>query len=545
MVWKTYCLFIGLMLIFAGVFPVTSVLSESYLKSNVDEYPLPPPLSVDMILEETVCRRMSVRYFTGETITDEELSTILWAAYGYTDNENRSIYNPEGTYSTIIYVIRSDATYKYVPENHSLSLFKTGNYLHLGLYTAPIKFGLVWDMNVESDELKAITDIGMIGQNIYFDANALDLGTVTTGMYVDDLYQLGIPSNEKPEIIMPLGHPSSTYDFIYDPLPSSNLPAVVNNTISLEDAIINRQITDRWDDSALSLLEQSQLTWSSYGYSYLYDNVNNKRHRTVPSAIAYYPFKIFAANKTGVYQYTPSTHTLNEILHGDRRQEIKNCVEYNTILLETASYIIIPCLDTNIGGSQYLTYWYYENGAMVHNVILEATALNLSTNVIYGISDESGLRSALGIASQTNLKPLSVVPVGNPQTNPDPNKAPDAPEISGQTNGKTGSSYLYMFSAIDTDDDMIYFYIDWGDNQTEEWIGPYDSGEEVGISHAWQEDGTYQIRAKARDIHGIEGDWGTLEVTMPVIKGAYDLLFLLLLDRFPNLFPVLRYILSL
>ena len=137
-------------------------------------------------------------------MTDEEVSTILWAAYGYTDSGNRSIFSSNGIYSTIIYVIRSDATYKYIPENHSLSLFKTGNYLTIGLYdSAPIKFGLVWNTSITPDEMEGMAEIGMIGQNIYFDANALDLGTVTTGMGVTELTQLGIPANEKPEIIMP------------------------------------------------------------------------------------------------------------------------------------------------------------------------------------------------------------------------------------------------------------------------------------------------------------------------------------------------------
>ncbi len=340
----------GILLIFAAIIPVTGELPK--IKTNeilgnkkiMDEYPLPPPISVDMILEESICRRMSVRSFTGQAITDDELSTILWAAYGVTENGNRSIFNPDGTYSTIIYVIRSDATYKYVPENHSLLLFKSGNFLHLGQYTSPIKFGLVWDMNIESDELRGMADIGMIGQNIYFDANALDLGTVTTGLYVEDLYQLGIPSNEKPEIIMPLGHPSASYSFTYDPLSPSNLPQVVNNTLSLEDAINNRHIIDVWDDIPLPLLEQSQLIWGSYGYSYLIDNVNHKRHRTLPSAIGYYPFKVFAANHSGVYQYQPATHSITEILQGDQREEIKNCVEYNDIMIDTASFIIIPLL---------------------------------------------------------------------------------------------------------------------------------------------------------------------------------------------------------
>ena len=152
---KILGVFVCTLLIITAVLPVTGKLNKSKTEDVIeniniilDEYPLPPPISVDMVLEESICRRMSVRSFTGESVTDEELSTILWAAYGLTENGNRSIFNPDGTYSTIIYVIRSDATYKYVPENHSLSLFVTGNYLHLGQYTSPIKFGLVWDMNV-------------------------------------------------------------------------------------------------------------------------------------------------------------------------------------------------------------------------------------------------------------------------------------------------------------------------------------------------------------------------------------------------------------
>ena len=542
---------ICMILIFASVLPVTGELPKIKTKNVIenidvimDEYLLPPPISVDMVLEESICRRMSVRSFTGEAVTDEELSTILWAAYGYTENGNRSIFNPDGTYSTIIYVIRSDATYKYVPENHSLSLFKTGNYLHLGQYTSPIKFGLVWDMDVESDEMRGMADIGMVGQNIYFDANALDLGTVTTGLYVEDLYQLGIPSNEKPEIIMPLGHPSSPYDFTYDPLPVSNLPAVVDNTLSLEDAINNRQIIDLWDDIPLSLLEQSQLIWSSYGYSYLIDNVNSKRHRTLPSAIGYYPFKIFAANHSGVYQYVPSTHSITEILQGDQREEIKNCVEYNNIMIDTASFIIIPFLDTNVGGPQYQRFWYYENGAIIHNVLLEATALNLSANVIYDISNEAGLRSALGISSQTNLLPLSVVPVGNPFTSP--NTPPEKPDIDGTTNGKAGTSYDYDFTATDPDGDDVYYYIDWGDGDVLEWVGPYESGEIIELSHTWTEEDTYTISARAMDVWGDIGEWGTLEVEMPVDQQVViNPLLQMILERFPNVFPILRYILEL
>lgn len=533
---KLLIIFVSMIFMLAAILPVTGELNKlktEEIKGNInDEYPLPPPISVDMILEESICRRMSVRSFTSEAVTDEELSTILWAAYGYANNGNRTIFSPNGVYPTIIYVIRSDATYKYVPENHSLSLFKTGNYLYLGQYdTANIKFGLVWDKNIESDEMLAMAQIGMIGQNIYFDANALDLGTVTTGMYVNELLQLGLPSNEKPEIIMPLGHPSSPYDFTYDPLPISNLPMIENGTLSLEDATNNRDIVNNWDNIPLTLFEESQLIWCSYGNSYLLDSLND-RHRTLPSAIDIYPFKVFAANQSGVYQYQPSTHSITTILQDDRREEINNSIESYNINVPSASWIIIPCLDTNVGSSQYLTFWYYEVGAITHNVLLEATALNLGANVVTDISNEAGLRSALGISSQTNLLPWAVIPVGHPFYE-NPNNPPQQPNITGTTNGNVGVEYDYNFVATDPDGDNIYYYIQWGDGTNTGWLGPYMTGENIIQSHTWSKKGTYNIRCKAKDIYDDESSWGSLQVTMPRSKTNINSLLFKLIKQFP------------
>jgi len=122
------------------------------------------------------------------------------------------------------------------------------------------------------------------------------------------------------------------------------------------------------------------------------------------------------------------------------------------------------------------------------------------------------------------------------------NNPPNAPSIDGLTEGETGTEYDYTFVATDPDGDDVYYYIDWNDDNVEEWIGPYGSGEEVTVSHTWDEKGTYTIRAKAKDTNDAESDWGTLEVTMPV---SYNSLFLRFLERFPNAFPILRHLLGL
>ncbi|EMR75539.1 hypothetical protein MBGDF03_00355 [Thermoplasmatales archaeon SCGC AB-540-F20] len=112
---------------------------------------------------------------------------------------------------------------------------------------------------------------------------------------------------------------------------------------------------------------------------------------------------------------------------------------------------------------------------------------------------------------ENNWSSILRVKIGNEQPNP--------PFIDGPPRGKVGEEYEYAFNATDPNgDDVLYYYVDWDDGQTEEWVGPYDSGEEVTLSHTFDEKGTYLISAKAKDIHDAEGDWGYLEVTMPKDK---------------------------
>lgn len=503
-----------LLFIIAAIEPLTGkTIFETTHEETIhisDWITLPDPLQVDILLEQSISRRMSFHTgYPSTPVADEELSTVLWAAYGLTPTGGRTVYSPNGTYSTTFYVIRSDATYVYVAANHSLHLWKTGNYLSLGQDTgAPIKFGLVWNQSIASDEKAAMAEIGMIAQNVYFNANALNLATLTTGLYVTDLYELDLPDNEKPEIIMHLGHPPTAYDFTYNPLPPSNLPSVVNNTLALTEAINNRKIANEWNNTGLTLLEQSQLLWSSYGTSYLYDNINNKRHRTVPSAINIYPFKIYAANQTGVYQYLPATHQITLIVSGDKRELIKNAVDPGNISVTSSPFIIIPFWDKNVGSQSYLYFWWYESGAIVHNILLESAALNMSGNVLSIITDQNALRSALGLSSQTNLVAMHVALVGHINDSAE-NHPPAIPSLSGPLQGASGVLYNYTVSATDVDGDDVFYLINWGDQTNSGWVGPFDSGTSVTLNHSWALKGTYPVTARAKDSHGLQGSWST------------------------------------
>ena len=124
-----------------------------------------------------------------------------------------------------------------------------------------------------------------------------------------------------------------------------------------------------------------------------------------------------------------------------------------------------------------------------------------------------------------------------------PNTAPDKPNIDGPKRGIPGNEYDYTFRSTDPETLDLYYYIEWDDGNTEEWIGPYSSGVGVTVSHKWSERGRFTIKAKARDECGAESNWAELIVTMPRYK-AITSPFLNFLRNHLNLFPILPMLLQ-
>ena len=63
-------------------------------------------------------------------------------------------------------------------------------------------------------------------------------------------------------------------------------------------------------------------------------------------------------------------------------------------------------------------------------------------------------------------------------------------------------STFYISVPQNPDGDHVYYLIDWGDGTNSGWVGPYEPGETVSISHVWSDEGTYQIKVKAKDEDG-------------------------------------------
>jgi hypothetical protein len=126
------------------------------------------------------------------------------------------------------------------------------------------------------------------------------------------------------------------------------------------------------------------------------------------------------------------------------------------------------------------------------------------------------------------------------------NNPPDIPTIEGPTTGRAGETLSYIISTIDPDDDQVYYWISWFDDCPGiYWDGPYNSEEAVTKSYTYDEEGTYTIRVKAKDIFDAESDWATLQVTIPRSRVSNINILFRLFQLFPNSFLLLKQILGL
>ncbi|MFO8133442.1 MAG: nitroreductase family protein [Thermoplasmatota archaeon] len=243
-------------------------------------------------------------------------------------------------------------------------------------------------------------------------------------------------------IIMPLGHPAEPYEFSYDPITSA-LPVPANTSTSLSAAIGERSEAIAWQGT-LSRREQTQLVWSSYGASYYIDEVNDVRHRTVPSSHGTYPLRVICCNATSVFEYLPGEHALATRIGEDRREAVAAA---SRSFVSSAPMVVVPVLNTSMVDMRYPWPWHYEAAAAGYTALLEATAWNLSGNLIAAVDGEA-LRSALSLGEA--YLPLYVVPVGRAAHAPDV----EPPSVS-ITRPESGYLYLYGRQVMPVQDTIV------------------------------------------------------------------------------------------
>ncbi|KYK25377.1 hypothetical protein AYK24_04960 [Thermoplasmatales archaeon SG8-52-4] len=112
------------------------------------------------------------------------------------------------------------------------------------------------------------------------------------------------------------------------------------------------------------------------------------------------------------------------------------------------------------------------------------------------------------------------------------NNLPTNPTIDGPSSGNVGNSYPYNFRSTDPDGDDISYYIKWGDGNITSWTTYQSSGTEYTIDHKWNEQGTYIIEAKAKDIYGAESEWSQMSVKMSRTREISSFLLLRFLEKY-------------
>jgi outer membrane protein assembly factor BamB len=88
------------------------------------------------------------------------------------------------------------------------------------------------------------------------------------------------------------------------------------------------------------------------------------------------------------------------------------------------------------------------------------------------------------------------------------NHPPDVPAVpTGPTVCLKNSTYTFASTATDPDGDSISVHFLWSETWPSNWSGWVVSGDTVSMTHAWLDEGTFQVRAEARDRKELSSGW--------------------------------------
>lgn len=195
-----------------------------------DTIKLPEPrYDSEVSIEETLLKRRSVRSYTDEPLTLEEVSQLLWSAQGITaDWGGRTAPSAGATYPLETYLVVGDVSglgrgvHKYRPREHELRRVLDGDrraeLAAAALGQSWVRAGAVdivltalYERTTRRYGERGIRyvhmEVGHAAQNVYLQAVALGLGTVVIGAFHDSQVKriLNLPDDEHPLYIMPVG----------------------------------------------------------------------------------------------------------------------------------------------------------------------------------------------------------------------------------------------------------------------------------------------------------------------------------------------------
>jgi SagB-type dehydrogenase family enzyme len=185
-----------------------------------------PELEGRMSLEQALAVRRSVREFTRQTLTERELSQLLWAAQGITRADGlRTAPSAGALYPLEVWVATASGFYHYEPHKHRLT-----QHLERDLRPEIYRSALMQEAILQAPAVFVIAAVyrrtaqkygeqrtpryvpmeaGHSAQNLLLEAVALGLGGVVIGAFNDREVErvLSLPAEQKPLYLIPVGHP--------------------------------------------------------------------------------------------------------------------------------------------------------------------------------------------------------------------------------------------------------------------------------------------------------------------------------------------------
>jgi SagB-type dehydrogenase family enzyme len=196
--------------------------------------PLPAPRGEsDVSVEEAVADRRSRREYGDRALDRRELGQLLWATQGVTDRVRgfRAAPSAGALYPLEVYVVVGSSgveglesgVYRYRPGRHELGRGRTGD-VQSELRAAAIDQEFVEDAAVDivvcavderttqkygerGEQRYVPMEAGHAGENLYLQAEALGLATVSIGAFRDDRVRdvVAAPASQRPLYIFPVG----------------------------------------------------------------------------------------------------------------------------------------------------------------------------------------------------------------------------------------------------------------------------------------------------------------------------------------------------
>jgi len=221
-------LIIVLIAFLCGCAKPDAVLTTSPEKETMIELP-EPQYDSDISIEQSLLQRRSIRSYTGESLTLQEVSQLMWAAQGVTSPRGfRTAPSAGALYPLQVYLLAGDVqdltagVYQYRPDQHQLIKVIDGDkrteLCNAALMQSCVKDGAVvlvftgvYKRTISKYGDRGIRyvhiEVGHAAENLYLQATAMGLGMVTVGAFHDEHVAklLNLPPDEHPLYIIPVG----------------------------------------------------------------------------------------------------------------------------------------------------------------------------------------------------------------------------------------------------------------------------------------------------------------------------------------------------